>query len=255
MKTELSLFSTFTVIQLYKLCVVSNTKIIWVEFRFYSPTICQVLEKRNMEHDLSAFISLFLQISQYIISKYNNISAPDSWTRPGNSSIHGNWNFVLLVSYSFFFPSRYVSSHLSNHFCPKRKCHISLDPLRIDSSVMGKRGNVEINNSPQAGIEPGPLDFKSSTLPNELQGYLFSSFGRVLDLKSGGPRFNSRLGWIGYSYISSLFRYIWCHDLPLELTGRYTCQGRTWVESSGWRFLRGEECNGWGLPALLLALR
>ena len=102
MKTELSLFSTFTVIQLYKLCVVSNTKIIWVEFRFYSPTICQVLEKRNMEHDLSAFISLFLQISQYIISKYNNISAPDSWTRPGNSSIHGNWNFVLFVSYSFF---------------------------------------------------------------------------------------------------------------------------------------------------------
>ena len=36
---------------------------------------------------------------------------------------------------------------------------------------MGKRGNVEINNSPQAGIEPGPLDLKSSTLPNELKRY------------------------------------------------------------------------------------
>ena len=35
----------------------------------------------------------------------------------------------------------------------------------------GKRGNVEINNSPQAGIEPGPLDLKSSTLPNELKRY------------------------------------------------------------------------------------
>ena len=43
--------------------------------------------------------------------------------------------------------------------------------------------------------------------------------------------------------------YIWCHDLPLELTGRQTSQGRTWMESSGWRFLKGEECNGWGLPA------
>ena len=34
-----------------------------------------------------------------------------------------------------------------------------------------KRGNVEMNNSPQAEIEPRPLDFKSSTLPNELKRY------------------------------------------------------------------------------------
>ena len=30
----------------------------------------------------------------------------------------------------------------------------------LKSSVMGKRGNVEINNSPQAGIEPGASRFK-----------------------------------------------------------------------------------------------
>ena len=36
----------------------------------------------------------------------------------------------------------------------------------------GKRGNVEINNSSQAGIEPGPLDLKSSTLPIELKSPL-----------------------------------------------------------------------------------
>ena len=35
--------------------------------------------------------------------------------------------------------------------------------------VTGKRGNVEINNSPGVGIEPGgPIDLKSSTLRNEL---------------------------------------------------------------------------------------
>ena len=38
--------------------------------------------------------------------------------------------------------------------------------------VTGKRGNVEINNSPRVGIEPGgPIDLKSSTLRNELQRY------------------------------------------------------------------------------------
>ena len=35
-----------------------------------------------------------------------------------------------------------------------------------------------------------------------------------------GPRFKSRLGWIVYFYISSLSGYIWCPDLPLELTIR-----------------------------------
>lgn len=34
-----------------------------------------------------------------------------------------------------------------------------------------KRGNVEMNNSPKAEIEPRPLDFKSSTVPNELKRY------------------------------------------------------------------------------------
>ena len=36
--------------------------------------------------------------------------------------------------------------------------------------VRGKRGNVQISNSSQVGIEWGPLDLKSSTLPNELKG-------------------------------------------------------------------------------------
>ena len=40
---------------------------------------------------------------------------------------------------------------------------------------MAKGGNVEINNSPKVGIEPGPLDLKSSTLPNELQRYHYSA--------------------------------------------------------------------------------
>ena len=53
------------------------------------------------------------------------------------------------------------------------------DVLVQGGNVTGKRGNVEINNSPQAGIEPG---------------YLFSSFNRVLDIKFGGLQFNSCLG-------------------------------------------------------------
>ena len=35
--------------------------------------------------------------------------------------------------------------------------------------MMGKRGNVEINNSPQVGFEQGPVELKFSTLQNELK--------------------------------------------------------------------------------------
>ena len=45
-------------------------------------------------------------------------------------------------------------------------------------------------------------------------GQFFSSFGRVLDFKSKDPRFNSRLGWIVYFYISSLSRYT---DITINL--------------------------------------
>ena len=51
------------------------------------------------------------------------------------------------------------------------------------------------------------LGFISTTTSTALVGYLFSSFGRVLDLKSRGPRFNSCLGWIVNFYISSLSCY------------------------------------------------
>ena len=61
---------------------------------------------------------------------------------------------------------------------------------------------------PQAGIEMGPVDLKSSTRPNELQRYPFSSFRRVLDFKSRGSWFNSHLGWIVYFYISSLSTHV-----------------------------------------------
>ena len=37
--------------------------------------------------------------------------------------------------------------------------------------VTGKRGNVEINNSSQARIDPGPLDLIFSSLSNELKRY------------------------------------------------------------------------------------
>ena len=40
---------------------------------------------------------------------------------------------------------------------------------------MGKRGNVEISNSPQVGFEQGPVDLKFSTLQNELKRYPSSS--------------------------------------------------------------------------------
>ena len=52
------------------------------------------------------------------------------------------------------------------------------------------------------------MGFISTTTSTALVGYLFSSFCRVLDFKSKGPWFNSRLGWIVYFYISSLSRYI-----------------------------------------------
>ena len=48
---------------------------------------------------------------------------------------------------------------------------------------MGKRGNVEINYSKQAGIEPGSLDLKSSSLPNELKRYPTRA---VLEVSSTG---------------------------------------------------------------------
>ena len=37
--------------------------------------------------------------------------------------------------------------------------------------VTGKRGNVDVNNSPQRELNRRPLDLKSSTLPNDLKGY------------------------------------------------------------------------------------
>ena len=85
-----------------------------------------------------------------------------------------------------------ASTH-GNHYACKLNKSLTQSKIWMHSSVTGRRGNVEINNSPQVGIEPGPLDLKSSTLPNELKGYLFSSFGRVLDFKSRGP--SSILTW------------------------------------------------------------
>ena len=58
-----------------------------------------------------------------------------------------------------------------------------------------------------AGLMCNGLRFTCSTSSSALVGYLFSSFGRVLDLKSRGPRFNSCLGWIVNFYISSLSCY------------------------------------------------
>ena len=65
----------------------------------------------------------------------------------------------------------------------------------------------------------GLLDLKSSTLMNELKRYPTST---VLVLVLINPNHYTPHPW----------------------------QVRTWVESSGWRFLRGEECNGWGLSGL-----
>ena len=42
----------------------------------------------------------------------------------------------------------------------------------------------------------GVYQYYNSSTSTALVGYLFSSFGRVLDLKSRGPRFNSRVGFI-----------------------------------------------------------
>ena len=50
---------------------------------------------------------------------------------------------------------------------------MSCSTLKYDNihTVKGKRGNVEINNSPKRELNRGPLDLKSSTLPNELKRY------------------------------------------------------------------------------------
>ena len=42
----------------------------------------------------------------------------------------------------------------------------------------------------------------TSTTSNALFEYIFSSFSRLLDFKSRGIRFNSRVGLIAYYYIS-----------------------------------------------------
>ena len=57
----------------------------------------------------------------------------------------------------------------------------------------GKEGKCRNKHHPKQELNQGPPDLKSSTLPNELKGYLFSSFGRVLDFKSRGP--SSILTW------------------------------------------------------------
>ena len=60
---------------------------------------------------------------------------------------------------------------------------------------------------------------------------LFISFGRVL-APILNLEFTGSIPARCELYISFFFSfgYIWCCVLPLELTGRKTCQGRTWVK-------------------------
>ena len=86
------------------------------------------------------------------------------------------------------------------------------------------------------------LEFTCNTTSTALEGYLFSSFGRVLDFISRGPCFKSHLGWIKprivYFYISTLSLYNWNNNknydqkryktvlTPLSVTqGTYLCGG------------------------------
>ena len=47
----------------------------------------------------------------------------------------------------------------------------SVTLLFINITMMGKKENVEINNSPQVGFEQRPVELKFSTLQNELKRY------------------------------------------------------------------------------------
>ena len=71
-----------------------------------------------------------------------------------------------------------------------------------------KNSTAIIRNTNFEGMWPKKnYRFISTTTSTALVGYLFSSFGIVLDFKTRGLGFNSRLGWIVYFYISSLSRY------------------------------------------------
>ena len=69
------------------------------------------------------------------------------------------------------------------------------------TNITGKRKNVEINNSPQAGFEPRASKFQNPAL------FWMSSYGKVLDFKSACPCSIPTWGelLIVYFYISPSF--------------------------------------------------
>ena len=63
-------------------------------------------------------------------------------------STWGQLSSVPMVTVTCCFLSTY-------YICNKKSHYIIRHQASVDICVTGKRGNVEINNSPQAGIEPG----------------------------------------------------------------------------------------------------